>query len=189
MKSFHHHRLDESARRSLSRILTHMENGNVGIISASLKDRSPAENNRHTKDMEQSIKASGLAFFRRHGQYEGPSGTEKERSFVVLGKKGDDHGQLLNLLKTLGKAHNQHSILHKAHNSNEAYLHFLQNDGTNKEGDTMSVGKFHPNHINPYGHTVLSKGGGKLGKTPASHKTFAFEEITYGVQKSQTTSR
>lgn len=184
MKSFQHYRLDESARRSLSRIMNHLEGGNVGIISASLKDRSPAENNRHTQEMEKAIKSSGLAFFRRHGQYEGPSGTEREKSFVVLGNKGNDNGQLLNLLKSQGKLHGQHSILHKAHDTEEAYLHFLQNDGTNKEGDTMSVGKFHPNHINPYGHTVLAKGGGKPGKTPAAHKTFAFEEITYGVQRS-----
>jgi len=178
MKSFKRHLLDESARRSLSRIMSHLEGGNVGIISASLKDRSAAENNKHTNEMEKAIKSSGLAYFRRHGQYEGPKGLEKERSFVVLGKKGNDQGQLLNLLKTQGKLHGQHSILHKSYDKNDAELHFLQNDGTNKEGDTMSVGKFHPNHVNPYGHTVLSKGGGKAGKTPAAFKTFAFEEIT-----------
>ena len=108
MKSFSQFlntRLDESARRSLSRIMDHMNGGNVGIISASLKGRNPHENNQHTDEMEGAIKASGLAYFRRHGQYEGPSGTEKERSFVVLGKKGNDNGQLLNLLKDQGKLH------------------------------------------------------------------------------------
>lgn len=176
--------LDEAARRSLSRIQSHMKGGNVGIISADRKDRSPADNNKHMADMEAGLKARKLPYLKRHGQYEGPSGTEKERSFVVLGKKGHDP-DFQKHLTDLGNKHNQHSVLFKPHDSENAHLHYLQKDDTNKVGDTMDIGKFHPNHRNPYGHTVMSRPGvtkkDKAGnpKTKALNKTFAFEEVTY----------
>lgn len=189
MKSFLHFveqkHLAEAARRSLSRVQSHMSGGNVGIISGHLKTRSAADNNKHNNELEAGLKSRGMSFLKRHGQYEGPHGMEKEKSFVVLGKKGGHDPDFHKHLTDLGTKHGQHSVLFKPHDSENAHLHFLQNDGTNKVGDKMDIGKFHPNHRNPYGHTVMSRPGAdkkdKAGnlKTKALHKTFAFEEVTY----------
>lgn len=193
MKSFlkftEQKRLNEAARRSLSRITSHMKGGNVGIISAHLGTRTPAENNKHSAELEAGLKSRGMTFMKRHGQYQGSSGLEKERSFVVLGKKGGADPDFHKHLTDLGTHHGQESILFKPHDSENAHLHYLKANGNTKVGDTYDVGKFHPNHHNPYGHTVMSRPGvdkmDKAGKpkTKALNKTFAFaptkEEVYY----------
>lgn len=166
-----------------------MKGGNVGIISAHLGTRTPAENNKHSSELEAGLKSRGMTYMKRHGQYQGSSGLEKERSFVVLGKHGSADPDLHKHLTDLGTHHGQESVLFKPHDSENAHLHYLKANGTTKVGDTYDVGKFHPNHHNPYGHTVLSRPGvtkkDKAGnvKTKAADKTFAFapakEETIY----------
>jgi hypothetical protein len=174
--------LTEAARRSLSRMSDHMQGRSLGMISAVRKERTPEENNKHTDELENHLKGSGFGYMARKGKYmydDGKVGSEK--SFIVMSRhKGDDQGALHHFLSQHGAAHGQESIVHKAHDSPEAHLHFLQDTSDNKKGDSFSIGPFRPNHANPYGHTVLSEPGkpkvDKTGntKTAAANKVFSF---------------
>jgi hypothetical protein len=92
-----------------------------------------------------------------------------EHSFLVIGKKGSDQSRqgsdksLKALLRTQGEKYDQDSILHKPHNSDEAFL-----VGTNKSkspglGRHVNVGKFRANRT-PMFHSVLAGGGVNSGK-------------------------
>lgn len=143
------------AETSLSRIHQHLQNRNIGIISAMRSDRSAEENNKHQQELQKSLKDSGFGHIPVHGGYienlGKPGETHvHEKSFIVVGDKGNDKGRLKNFLKAHGEKHNQDSIIHKAHNENEIKLHGLKDNvypGKNTEHD---LGTFHPNKLAEY---------------------------------------
>lgn len=162
---------------SLSRVHTHTQGRNIGMITAHRGENTKEENDRRNKELEKNIRAAGHGFVKVKGRYIENHGTENahpvdEHSYLVIGKKGDDKGHLLNFLKKQGEHHEQDSILHKAHDEENAKLHGTKEGGWPGKGETHDVGKFHPNRAGEF-HTAM-KGS----------RTFAFESIRFLSTKS-----
>lgn len=157
--------IDES---SLSRILSHNNNRNFGTITASRTGQSKKEEFAQNAALKKDIHAAGYGTIKLKGRYlEDDKHPVHEHSFGVVGKEGDDKGHLLDTLKKLGEKYKQNSILHKAHDSDEAWLHSTSTKENNNESDLdkepgrkMNVGKFRANKPNPYGQSGV--GGGKI---------------------------
>lgn len=149
---------------SLSRVLAHTQGRNIGIITAHRGNLPASENNKRNASLKADIRKHGLGFIKVKGTYIENKGepTEKhvaEHSFLVVGKKGEDNGHLHGFLKKHGEKYEQDSVLHKAHNSDEAHLVGTKKTGTwPKYGEHESVGKFHPNKISDY-KTLMKHSG------------------------------
>jgi hypothetical protein len=154
--------LNESANNSLGRVLFHTINSNVAALTAHRGNLSAKENDKRNSDLKKKIREAGYGYIRVKGNYTENINTPdekkvKENSLLVIGKRGDDGGKLLNDAKSWGEEYNQDSILHKKYNSDEAFLY-----GTSKTADwpkygtAESVGKFHPNITGEYYSTLVS---------------------------------
>lgn len=157
---------------SLSRVHTHTQGRNIGMITAHRGENTTEENNKNNAELESHIRKAGYGFVKVKGRYIENHGTDKakavdEKSYLVVGKKGDDKGQLLSFLKKHGQKHGQDSILHKAHDSEEAHLHGTREGGYPGMGEKASVGKWHPNRA-PEFHTAMK-----------GNRTFAFESFEF----------
>lgn len=143
---------------SLNRIHQHTHGRNIGILSAYRGERTHADNEKAYREMTNKIRTAGFGYIKAHGGYYENKGTPeeryvKERSVIVVGKKGADNGHLLGHLKKWGKEYNQDGIIHKSHDAEEAVHHGLK-DGV----DTFSAGKWHPQR---YGEYATHIRGGK----------------------------
>lgn len=108
----------------------------MGIISAHKTDYDD-ETSRHQHNLlHKDLQDHGFKVEPVDGVYKGGS----ERSWIAIHPhEGNDHNHTLNTLKSLGKKYGQESILHKAHNSDDAQLHF-----TNGSKDpSINLGKLH----------------------------------------------
>jgi hypothetical protein len=157
---------------SLSRVLSHTQDRNIGMITAHRGENTPEENAARNKELEGSIRKSGYGFIKVKGRYVEGHGTPEarhvdEHSYLVVGKKGDDNGHLLGFLKKHGEKYGQDSVLHKKHDEEHAALHGTKEGGFPGKGKTQSVGTFHPNRAGEF-HTAMK------GK-----RTFAFESIQF----------
>ena len=160
------HLLRES---SFSRIHSHTKNRNIGMISASRGHLSPAENKERHSQLKDDIRKAGYGAIKVKGRYIENHGTPQaksvdEHSYLVVGKKGHDGGQLLGHLKHLGQKYDQDSVLHKAHDSHEAHLHGTNDTGYPGKDKSVSVGTWHANRAGEF-HSVMR-----------GRKTFAFGE-------------
>lgn len=169
--------LREAANRSLARIHQHVQDRNIGIITAhrggNATPEDRARNNKRNAELANDIHKAGYGYVHVRGRYIENHGTENarhvdEHSYMVIGKKGDDKGALKNFLTKHGEKYEQDSILHKPHNSSKATLHGTKEGAWPGKGKTHEVGEFHPNRAGEF-HSVM-KGRGK---------TFAFEEYHY----------
>lgn len=156
---------------SLGRVYQHTQGRNIGMITAHRGENTAEENKKRNKELEGHIRKAGLGFVKVKGRYIENHGTEHakavdEHSYLVIGKKGEDHGHLLGFLKKHGEHYGQDSVLHKAHNEETAKLHGTKEGGFPGKGKTQEVGKFHPNRAGEF-HSVM-KG-----------KTYAFESIQF----------
>jgi hypothetical protein len=157
---------------SLGRVYQHTQGRNIGMITAHRGENSADENKSRNSELEGHIRKAGYGFVKVKGRYIENHGTDKakavdEHSYLVIGKKGDDKGQLKGFLKKHGQNYGQDSILHKSHDSEEASLHGTKEGGFPGKDKDHSVGKFHPNRASEF-HTAM-KGG----------KTFAFESVQF----------
>lgn len=153
---------------SLSRIHQHTQDRNIGMITAHRGENTPEQNKAANRELENNIKAAGHGYVKVKGRYLENHGTAQERpvdenSFLVIGKKGDDSGELKNFLLKHGEKHGQDSILHKGHDEPTAKLHGTKEGGWPGKGEEQDVGEFHPNRAGEF-HTAMK------GK-----RTFAFE--------------
>ena len=153
---------------NLARVHAHTQNRNIGMLTAHRGEYTKEENEERNKNLESDLRKHGFGFVHVKGRYIENHGTKNarpvdEHSYMVVGKKGDDKGHLLNTLKHLGKKYEQDSILHKPHNSQEAHLHGTREGGYPGLGKSTSVGNFHPHRAGEF-HTVLK-----------NKKTFSFE--------------
>jgi hypothetical protein len=128
MKSFRHYttELSEAAKRSLSRLHTHISAGHmVGFISASRANLSPSENNRRTKQLKKSLIQHGYAPIAVKGEYiedhNGERRPVKEKSFMVhsgslmAGHKESNpsslHSEFMSDMKKHGEMYGQDTVL------------------------------------------------------------------------------
>lgn len=174
--------LGEAANKSLARIQQHIQDRNIGIITAHRSVHTNEEkskyaselagrpdhahtsfvNTRRNTDLMGHIRNHGYGFVHIRGKYIENKGEENEKhgeehSFLVIGKKGDDGGKLKKFLTQHGEKYGQDSILHKAHNSSEAHLIGTRDGEWLKKGEHLSVGQFQPNMVGDY-HSALRRG-------------------------------
>lgn len=147
---------------SLSRVLHHTKNTELGTISASRGEHTPVQNKKANKNLEHDLRSHGHSVIHTIGSYVENQGKKdekrvKEHSLIVLAKKGSPKGELLKHLKHYGEKYKQDAILHKHADEKHASIHITK--GENK-GEKHDVGSFHANKDNPHGETHL-KGGRK----------------------------
>lgn len=169
--------LKEAASRSLARVHQHVQERNIGIITAHRGGNSSPEdrerNNKRNASLANDIHKAGYGYTHVRGRYIENHGTEHarhvdEHSFMVHGKKGDDKGALKHFLVKHGEKYEQDSVLHKPHNSTKASLHGTSEGAWPGKGKSHEVGEFHPNRAGEF-HSVM-KGRGK---------SFAFEDYLF----------
>ena len=158
---------------SIGRVYQHTQGRNIGMITAHRNENTAEENKQRNKELEHHIRKAGYGYVKVKGRYIENHGTEHakpvdEHSYLVVGKKGEDHGQLKSFLKKHGEHYGQDSVLHKAHNEEHAKLHGTREGGFPGKGKEHDVGTFHPNRASEF-HTAMK--GGK--------KTFAFESVIF----------
>ena len=176
-------RLNKSARRSMSRVASHIANRHVGMMTAFRSGLSPEENNKRNAELKADFKTNGIHYIPVRGRYTEGYGTAKEkppsdeRSFMILGKEGEDNDRIKNFLVKHGKKYGQDSVLYKHPSSKTAQLIGTREDGFPGIGKEHDVGSFEPNRAAEF-HSVLTRGGGnKLpGQQPAKRKVFSFGE-------------
>ena len=162
---------------SLSRVYTHTKGRNIGMITAHRGEYTAEENKQRNSQLESDIRKHGLGFVKVKGRYIENHGTPNaksvdEESYLVIGKHGHDNGHLKGFLQTHGEKYGQDSVLHKAHDEDDAKLIGTREGGYPGHEKEVSVGKWHPNRAGEF-HTAM-KGG----------KTFAFESIEFVKPKS-----
>ena len=139
----------------LSRIKTHVENRNIGLISACRNEYDVADNNKRTQQLKKDIVASGFGFLNIIGSYIENKGTPEEtkvieKSFLVIGTKVKDQ-RLLNFLCQETKKFNQESFLYKEFDQNEAV--FVNSSGK----ITGTQGIFHIGNLSDYSSQLRGK--------------------------------
>jgi hypothetical protein len=163
---------------SLGRVYSHTKDRNIGMITAHRAENTAKENHDRNKELEDHIRKAGYGYIKVKGRYIENHGTPQakhvdEHSFMVVGKKGDDKGELKSFLKKHGEKYNQDSILHKAHDETTAKLHGTREGGFPGKDKSHDVGTFHPNRAGEF-HTAMK----------GNKKTFAFESIDFLSPKS-----
>lgn len=131
--------LDEAG---LSRVLTHLDGRNVGIITAFRGEYTYQENRARNRQLQADIRSAGFGFLRVEGHYPENEDTPEEReveeeSMLVIGTSGDDHGRLKGFLKSAGAKYGQDSVLMKPWDSSDALLFY-----TKSSEAPMNIGEF-----------------------------------------------
>jgi hypothetical protein len=187
LKEAEQRQLNESARRSMSRVASHIANRHVGMMTAWRSGNTPEENNKRNDELKADFKKHGIHYIPVRGRYTEGFGTSKqkdssdEKSFMVLGKEGEDNNRIKNFLVNHGKKYGQDSVLYKHPSSKTAQLLGTNEGGFPGAGKSHDVGEFHPDRAAEF-HSVLTRGGGnKLpGQQPAKRKVFSFGEEAEG---------
>lgn len=178
--------MNEAASASLSRILGHTEDRNIGIISASRGRYPKQENKTRTNELATDIRGAGFGFVKMSGHYIEGFGQEGEKTpvteevFFVIGKDKEDSGHLKSALKKLGAKYDQESILFKPFGDPKAYI--VGTTSVNEDGEPVwpglgtevEAGTFHPNKVGQF-FTKMKSGktfvfeGIEIDKTPMQH--------------------
>lgn len=138
---------------SMSRILQHVKNKNVGTMSASRGNLSEAENRKRNKEMKALIRKAGFGYIPIRGRYIENIGTNKEQAvdedvvFITSDATEEAKGKLKHLMVQLGKKYRQDTILFKPFDSDEAKL--VHTYG-NKKGREINIGKFRADEIGEF---------------------------------------
>jgi hypothetical protein len=154
---------------NLSRLLSHTQNREVGILTASRQNLPDEENVERYEKLRGEIRAHGFGYVPVNGKYIEHKGTDhetpvNEKAFVVIGSDSDDGGKLKDFLLKHGEKYDQDSILHKPHDTEEAVLIGTNENAFPGKGNTHPVGTFKPNRVGEF-HSMLRNG-----------RTFTFEE-------------
>ncbi len=139
----------------LSRVLQHTKERNIGMITAHRGVHTPEENKERNELLKADIKDNGYGYKHVKGVYVENHGKAdakpvEEHSFLVIGKKGNDSGALKGFLKKHGTKYDQDSILHKAHDDDDAHLIGTNDTGYPGKDKEANVGKFHPDRAGEF---------------------------------------
>lgn len=148
----------------LARIHDHLSSGrSVGIISASLGDKTKKENDEAHKRLGKRLGELGYGKIQATGRSQwGP-----ERSYVVPNITHDH-------IKKLGDEFEQQAVIHAQ--GKKAHLHYLKAAGKEKEGTQEAIGSKHFNTPNDYGVTILKGIGFNPKDTREPTRSFTFKE-------------
>jgi hypothetical protein len=174
--------VSEAASHSLARVHQHSKDREIGFITAHRGEHSAEKNNHLNSELAHDIRKAGYGHIPIRGQYIENKGTPHERkvterSFMVIGNHKGKHTGLKKFLTKHGEKYGQESIVHKAHDSENAHLHMT---GGPDKGQAHDIGKFHANKTSEY-HSAM-KGGKKSF-------TFTNESHFYLMEKSFSTRR
>ena len=145
---------------SLSRLYTHTKNRNIALVSASRGTRTADENFEANNNLSNDIRRAGFGLVHAKGRFVENFGTPRampvdEHSILVIGKEGDDDGQLEKFAKHVGKKYNQDSVIVKKHDSDSATLHGLSDGAWPYTGNEVNLGQWHPNRVGMF-HTIMN---------------------------------
>lgn len=124
----------------------------IGVISADRQGQTDSERSLARRSLIGDIKKSGFGYTHVVGVGQEEGGPSSEKSFLVIGHKGDDKGHLKKALTGLGRKYNQMGILHKQHGDPNAKFVHSSEEHYGKEED---LGTFHPNDSAAMFHTKL----------------------------------
>lgn len=140
--------LDEAG---LSRILTHINERNIGFVTAFRGGSAGvlSQNRARNRELQTEIRKAGFGFLKLTGSWPENEGTPEEEqvveeSFLVIGTDGDDKGQLRGFLKKAGAKYQQDAVIYKPWNTTTAYLMFMSNPSQLQSIGTFSLS---PQHI------------------------------------------
>lgn len=179
---------------SLSRVQNHTANRNVGMISAFRGERSHAENEAAHKELAAHIRKAGYGYIKTHSGYVENKGTPQEKavtekSYMVIGHKGDDGGKLLGHLKKWGRQYNQDAILHKKYGENGIDAHGLKSDNPNIK-EKENLGSWHPNRAGEYSsylHKYKSDKSFEFGESAEYPNMIVIREVKFYSQPNNIT--
>lgn len=166
---------EEVVATSLSRVLKHSKNSNIGGITAFRGENTLKKNRELNKELENSIRKAGFGFTKVRGRYVENKGTDQEsnvdeESFIIFAEP-EQKAALFSFLKKAGKKFTQDSVLFKAHDEDTAKLH---NTAGANEGEVWDVGEFSAKAISQFLSVLReSKKEGKDRK-----QAFEFREKT-----------
>jgi hypothetical protein len=142
----------EALGRSLARVAQHAQERSIGVISADRQGQTASDKAEARRGLIGDIKRSGFGYTHVLGVGQEEGGASSEKSFLVIGNKGNDQGHLKKTLSNLGRKYDQMGIMHKQHgDSNAKFVH------TSKEhfGKEEDLGTFHANDSTALFHTKL----------------------------------
>jgi hypothetical protein len=143
---------DEALGRSLSRVMQHAKERSIGVISADRREQTASERSEARRNLIGDIKKSGFGYSHAVGMGQEEGGPSSEKSFLVIGHKGNDQGHLKKTLTNLGQKYGQLAIMHKQHGDPNAKLVYTSKEHYGKEED---LGVFHANDSTALFHTKL----------------------------------
>lgn len=174
---------------SLSRVLDHVKNRNMGIITAHRhdttlsSDENTTKNKQNNEKLKKDIRDNGFGYIHVKGRFIENHGTPEarpvdEHSFIVVAKP-DHADKLKEFLKTHGQKYNQDSILFKKHDEDHVNLIGTSHrDSWLKHGEESSVGQFHPSRMGEF-HSLL-KGNRPFAFGESVQETSPnFEEVKF----------
>lgn len=128
---------------TLVRLFAHTKTRSIGIISASRGRYGAEENNIRSEKLKADIRENGFGYYKLKGHYIEGYGTDnakdfEERTFLIIGKEGDDNGKVKGFLKKYGAKYNQESVLYKPFNSDRAYL--IGTSDVDEDGNPVKPG-------------------------------------------------
>jgi hypothetical protein len=144
-----------SVQRDLAPRIFHTQGRNIGLITASLAERTPAENASRNWDLLINLLQAGSGVFKVYIKFlASPDAddvdTEEVHACFVLGKSGDDSGHLLGNLRKLGRKYEQYAALLKRHDSGDICQIDIQEDTPRGAKTFVSLGVFNPERMGEY---------------------------------------
>lgn len=152
--------LDEA---SLERVYEETRSCNIGFITAYRSDYSAEENLSRSRELQSDIRSRGFGFRHIDGhviENHGARDARKvvERAYMVVGRRGDDSGNLLDFLKKYGAKCDQDCVIYKSHNEAGVDLVGTTHRANVKPafGEKESLGRFPPDRAGEY-HAALRR--------------------------------
>lgn len=161
---------------NLARVWQHTVERNIGIISACRSIHPKSVNYAKSGELQREIRSAGFGFINVEGHYiEGYNSPEardtKERSYIVIGIKGPDHGNLKGMLIKWGNKYHQDSILYKSFDSPDAFL--IGTQDKDEKGNSVWPGYRHAVNIGKWIPQKIAEFYSKM----RNGKTFVFQSI------------
>lgn len=165
---------------NLSRIFTHLQNRNVGVITAFRGRYALPENRTRNKKLFNDIKAAGFGIIHAYGHYIEGHGSDQARDtneevFFVIGDTGSDSGKLKGFLKKAGEKYNQDSVLYKEFGTPDAVL--IGTSSEDEDGNPVEFpGKGNSATLGPWNPMTLGMFYTRL-RGHGKNKTFVFDKL------------
>ena len=171
MRTFTESVLHEAASKSLSRVLQHTQESNVGIITAYRGEFDKKANEARNAKLAQEIRSNGFGYFTVTGFYIENLGKEdetkvQEKSFFITSSPSDA-GKLKKFLVSMGKKYNQDSVFYKDVESAEGTLIGTASGRWPGLGTEVNVGKFNAQRLGAF-YTKMK-----------GNRTFTFESFDF----------